>query len=189
MPSLKMQIMCPNCATAYEVPDAVFGGRARKLRCESCGTQWRVAPPGAEPEPEAPITPPAAETIPQAPAPPKASPIWPEYIAPAITEEPRVFGQPADDMASSEVRKALNKERPEPVPQGPIQQNHVLATDQGADSNDPFINLVNAARSRAIEFEPEPVHVPPVSITSPAFFGTLLGLFVVSMVGLFILHH
>jgi len=65
----------------------------------------------------------------------------------------------------------------------------VLATDQGADSNDPFINLVNAARSRAIEFEPEPVQVPPVSITSPAFFGTLLGLFVVSMVGLFILHH
>ena len=163
-----MQIVCPNCATAYEVPDAVFSGRARKLRCESCGTQWRAGPPGDAPE-----------GVEATPAPPQATPIWPEYIAPSISDEPRVFGQPTDAKASTEFRQALSRERPETVP-----QNHVLAADPVADSEDPFINLVMAARSRAIEFEPEPPPVPRVRISSPAFFGTLVGLFMLAMAGL-----
>ena len=79
-----MQIVCPNCSTAYEIPDAVFGGRARKLRCEQCGTQWRAGPPSAD-----------------------------EQQNDAYTPEPevnRVFGKPVDAQAKAEFQQAIERE-------------------------------------------------------------------------------
>jgi predicted Zn finger-like uncharacterized protein len=146
-----MQILCPNCSTAYEIPDAVFGGRARKLRCENCGAQWRAGPPGAEPAP-------ADET--QAPGlPPEPA--------------PRHFGKPVDAEADAEFRQAMDRERQTPTPPP--------APGPAAEAEDPFINLVMAARSRAIEFEPEPPPEPRFKISSPALVGSLLTLFVLSV--------
>jgi len=155
-----MQIVCPNCSTAYEIPDAVFGGRARKLRCENCGTQWRAGPPGAPAE-------------------------QPGVVPP---EGGRVFGKPVDEAAQAEFREAIERERQNPaVPEQPEQPPHVVATTPAPDSDDPFINLVQAARSRAIEFEPDAPPEPRFRISSPALVGTLLTLFVLS-VGFLLLH-
>jgi predicted Zn finger-like uncharacterized protein len=156
-----MQIQCPNCSTAYEIPDAVFGGRARKLRCENCGTQWRAGPPGADQAP-------AEEAQDPAGLPPGA--------------EGRRFGKPVDATAEAEFQQAMNRERETPAP--PAQ---FVAADPAADAEDPFINLVMAARSRAIEFEPDAPPEPRFKISSPALVGSLLTLFVLS-VGFLLLH-
>lgn len=35
-----MRIVCPNCAAAYDVPDAMLASGTRKVRCARCGTEW-----------------------------------------------------------------------------------------------------------------------------------------------------
>ncbi len=44
-----MQIVCPNCAKAYELDAAKLGPAGRKVRCASCQTQWHVEPVFPEP--------------------------------------------------------------------------------------------------------------------------------------------
>jgi len=46
-----MRVICPNCSTEYEVPDAALAGRSRKLQCASCGGRWRAGPVEADPAP------------------------------------------------------------------------------------------------------------------------------------------
>lgn len=173
-----MQIVCPNCSTAYEIPDAAFGGRARKLRCENCGTQWRAGPP---------LVPTALIEGPAAP---------PEPV--------RVFGKPADAEARVEFDQAMERETlehghtaaPAPVappasaPPAPAPGAETPAPDvpeakpdapeaapAAGEGEDPFINLVMAARNRSIEFEPEPPQ-PGRRLSSPVLIGILLVLFV-----------
>lgn len=184
MPCFAMQIVCPNCSTAYEIPDAVFGGKARKLRCETCGTQWRAGPPDAEAEPAAAPASPEQATQ-SAPA--------PVVDMPPMRDVGRVFGKPVDARAQAEFRQAMDREKPvaehQAAPAGPAAPPAAAPPAAAtADMDDPFINLVMAARSRAIEFEPEPPAEPRVHITSPAFLGTLLTLFVLSMSALLFLH-
>ena len=174
MPQLAMQIVCPNCTTAYEIPDAVFGGRARKLRCESCGTQWKAGPPGGE---EAPDPSYAPESYTAEPA--------------VLPEEPpqppgRVFGQAADPSLQAEIREAMDRERAAPPPPPPPPVEH-FKSETAPDPDDPFINLVLAARSRAIEFEPEPPPERRFKIPSTALIGGLLTLFVLAVA--FLLFH
>src|ERR1700722_20411700 len=125
-----MQIQCPNCTTAYEIPDAVFGGRARKLRCENCGTQWRAGPPGADVTPQ--------DVVPPGPAAGESS-------LPPVPEGRR-FGKPADAAADAEFRKALERERQTPPPRAkPAEPDQFVAADPVAapaaepavDSEDP----------------------------------------------------
>lgn len=164
MPCPAMQIVCPNCSTAYEIPDAAFGGRSRKLRCESCGTQWRAGPPGADSAPAGSAAPgPAADNG-----------------APPAPTQARVFGKPADAAAQAEFQQAVNREATERAQQ-PDRPPEQAADEAGQDADDPFINLVMAARSRAIEFEPETPPEPIVRISSRVLVGTLLTLFVVAV--------
>jgi predicted Zn finger-like uncharacterized protein len=169
-----MQIVCPNCSTAYEIPDAVFGGRARKLRCENCGTQWRAGPPGAEAAPGGEVPPATGGQ---------------EGFTPP--EGRRVFGKPVDAAADAEFREAIERERQSPATpaeaEAGAERAPHFADAPTPDPEDPFINLVLAARSRAIEFEPEPPPEPRFRISSPALVGTLLTLFVLS-VGFLLFH-
>jgi predicted Zn finger-like uncharacterized protein len=52
-----MLIVCPSCASRYELDGAKLGADGRKVRCASCQTLWHVAP-----EPELPDVPSAEET-------------------------------------------------------------------------------------------------------------------------------
>lgn len=52
-----MLIVCPSCASRYELDGAKLGPDGRKVRCASCQTLWHVAP-----EPELPEVPSAEET-------------------------------------------------------------------------------------------------------------------------------
>lgn len=162
-----MQIICPNCTTAYEVPDSAFGGRARKVSCENCGTQWRAGPPGAGAQPQS-APPPAAAAPPAQPA--------------------RVFGKPMDATAEAEFLAARGREMQATASQ-PAPPVHESQAATNSESDDSFINLVMAARSRAIEFEPEPKPEPRIRITSPALAGGLLTLFVVSFAYVVFVHH
>lgn len=52
-----MLIVCPSCASRYELDGAKLGAEGRKVRCASCQTLWHVAP-----EPEMPAVPSPEET-------------------------------------------------------------------------------------------------------------------------------
>jgi predicted Zn finger-like uncharacterized protein len=45
-----MLIICPDCATSYEVEPSDLGPSGRKVRCTSCGSVWRAVPPEADPD-------------------------------------------------------------------------------------------------------------------------------------------
>jgi predicted Zn finger-like uncharacterized protein len=175
----EMQIVCPNCSTVYEVPDEVFAGRMRRLRCEQCGHQWRAGPA----ENPAPAWPDATDggagmaeaPAPETPEPPHQPPAAPE-INPAAPEPP-----PSQTEPSAEPPHGA----PEPPPAGTVpdwRAAHVdyeyREVDEGG--NDPFIHLVHAARSRQLETEPELPPPPLLRTTSPVFFGALVVAFVVA---------
>ena len=40
-----MHVLCPSCATAYEIATLA---RPRRLRCARCGAEWRELPPAAD---------------------------------------------------------------------------------------------------------------------------------------------
>jgi len=80
-----MQIVCPACTAAYEVPPTLLKpGQA--VRCARCGREWVPAPPAPEVPMDAPVEakpaaaaaplppppPPEPELIPLAPRPPTA---------------------------------------------------------------------------------------------------------------------
>ncbi len=41
-----MKIVCPDCATAYNLPDGAIGPQGRVVRCKKCGNSWRAVPEG-----------------------------------------------------------------------------------------------------------------------------------------------
>lgn len=87
-----MQITCPTCAAAYDVPDEKIAGRA--VRCAQCGAQWTPVPPEAvepamapEPEPE-PEFQPLPEPEPE-PEPARTPPEFLAMLAPMAPARPR----------------------------------------------------------------------------------------------------
>ena len=43
-----MHIACPECRSAFELPDAFFGGRGRKLKCARCRHAWAQGADGKQ---------------------------------------------------------------------------------------------------------------------------------------------
>lgn len=69
-----MQITCPRCLAAYDVPSAAFPPDGRKLRCSSCHFVWMALPDGvAAPAPSQPTRDPYEMAAPAA-EPPRAAP-------------------------------------------------------------------------------------------------------------------
>ncbi len=54
-----MLIVCPKCATSYQVDSAALGADGRSVRCSRCQTTWFAQPPAPDLVPQA--MPPAAE--------------------------------------------------------------------------------------------------------------------------------
>ncbi|MCO5090780.1 zinc-ribbon domain-containing protein [Bosea sp. (in: a-proteobacteria)] len=46
-----MQIVCPSCASRYEIDAMKLGPEGRKVRCAGCRTSWHVDPASVLPEP------------------------------------------------------------------------------------------------------------------------------------------
>lgn len=41
-----MKIVCPDCGTAYNLPDSAIPAQGRVVRCKKCGAGWRALPEG-----------------------------------------------------------------------------------------------------------------------------------------------
>ncbi|NIJ06889.1 putative Zn finger-like uncharacterized protein [Sphingomonas vulcanisoli] len=82
-----MRIVCPNCATGYEVAETAIGPNGRKVRCRACDTSW-IEPPRSVPQPVAPAPMPA------------------EDVPPVVATEPAAIAP------SAEVGEVYEKARP-----------------------------------------------------------------------------
>lgn len=100
-----MLIVCPNCASRYEIAEAKIGAGGRKVRCASCQTTWQIeAPQAADAQPTSASLPPDAE-IPELPPAPS-----PEQTAAELEEELRRAAEIDADIS------AIAAERAEPPP-------------------------------------------------------------------------
>jgi predicted Zn finger-like uncharacterized protein len=88
-----MRIACPNCAAAYDVPDALLASGPRLLRCARCSTEFPAALPEAKAPPEPEPQPEAAP--PPDPVPPEPSPAPPTELATGPRERPLPTRGPA----------------------------------------------------------------------------------------------
>ena len=92
-----MRVSCPNCAAAYEIPDAVLALAARRLRCARCDHEWTPELPSrlpradsAEPPPSFIAASPAVTSAPAAtPAPLVATPPLTADRAPVVRTDRR----------------------------------------------------------------------------------------------------
>lgn len=106
------------------------------------------------------------------------APMLPEAVQPQAEDMPRQFGLPADEQAKAEFERAIRREAgstdAEPAQGGAPGNSSLNSYNTAGDDMDRFISLVHAARSKAIEFEPEP---PPrrLSLTSPVVMGVIAG--------------
>jgi len=184
MHSTAMQIVCPNCSTAYEVPDQVFAGRARRLRCEQCGHQWRAGPPGSPPPAWPEFVVEGSDVFEAPNSHPQGGFSPPQDAAPAFEAppEPPVLAEPPPAAAPEPeyVPEHVPESELQPQATGWYKDRSYMPAEVDDGSDDPFINLVQAARLRRLETEPEPLPQPSLRTSNPVFFGALVVLFVVA---------
>jgi predicted Zn finger-like uncharacterized protein len=101
-----MHLICPQCHTEYEVPDAALAGRVRTLRCADCGATFK-----------APALPVAAEIEPEAPPPPEIIAPEPEPIPePEIAFSPEIVEPAMTQVAFTEIPAEVVEAPPAPEP-------------------------------------------------------------------------
>jgi predicted Zn finger-like uncharacterized protein len=111
-----MLIVCPTCATAYQVKPAALGAAGRSVRCASCRNTWFATPESAMAEPE-PALAAAGEPapVPPAPQPPPAEDFADETAASFSVEA----GPLLDDPAAETARALAATDAPPLAPQDP----------------------------------------------------------------------
>lgn len=131
-----MQIVCPNCASRYEIAEAKIGTGGRKVRCASCQTTWQIeAPRIAEAQPaEEVLQSDLDAAIPELPPPPSA-----EQTAAELEEELRRAAEIDADIS------AIASEQVEP-PQPAEARPRAPKRERGwAVSRNPSAQLSSAA--------------------------------------------
>lgn len=131
-----MQIVCPNCASRYEIAEAKIGTGGRKVRCASCQTTWLIEPPQAiEAKPaEEVLQSDLDAAIPDLPSPPSA-----EQTTAELEEELRRAAEIDADIS------AITSERAEP-PQPAESQSRPPKRKRGwAAPRNPAAHLSSAA--------------------------------------------
>lgn len=91
-----MRITCPSCHATYEVPDALVGAAARKVRCARCAFEWLPEPMATAPPPEPP---PRPRPEPRAERPLRAEPL-PPLPPPERVPTSSLRARPAPMLAS-----------------------------------------------------------------------------------------
>lgn len=78
-----MILVCPSCATRFNLDESRLGGKARRVRCSRCKHEWIQAPETTAAEPPPPVSPPPAPpTVAPAPPPPEPPPFEEAVSAP-----------------------------------------------------------------------------------------------------------
>ncbi len=153
----------------------------------------RYAPPPAPIDSAAPA--PVSSWLPQDPA--AGQPMTPDggWLPPSPPDVPeppppveeRVFGKPVDETARAEVVSAARDEekavRPDPdepnTTMGRPLHGAAAPASRPAASQDGFAALVQAARNRAIEYEPENPPAPPKVRTSSTLLVVVLAVLLI----------
>lgn len=81
-----MLIVCPTCATSYQITLAALGAAGRTVRCATCKNTWFASPQSAAADPQTALVPlAAAAAAPRMPAPPPPAPEPPadDFAGPA----------------------------------------------------------------------------------------------------------
>ena len=131
-----MQIVCPNCASRYEIAEAKIGTGGRKVRCASFQTTWLIEPPQAiEARPaEEVLQSDLDAAIPDLPSPPSA-----EQTAAELEEELRRAAE--IDAGIS----AIASERAEPPQPDAAQSRPAKRKRSWAAPRNPAARLSSAA--------------------------------------------
>ena len=95
------EIICPECAATYQVPDQALGA-GRKVRCAACKTLWLARAPLSEPVAGTDDAGPGAAVATDAPEPP----------AEMVVEPPASSTPPAPASRSRDVRPRDARQRP-----------------------------------------------------------------------------
>lgn len=109
-----MLIVCPNCASRYEIAEAKIGVGGRKVRCASCQTTWLIeAPPTVEARPAGEVLQSDLDAaIPDLPTPPS-----PEQTAAELEDELRRAAEIDADIsavAAERIEQPDTAQRPPP---------------------------------------------------------------------------
>lgn len=119
-----MLIVCPSCASRYELDEAKIGPAGRKVRCASCQTAWQVEAPApaavaAEAEPDLPE--PGEDKIPEqefpsAPSEDETNALLAEELRRATEIEESVSALAAErgDSAAPPPPRAKPRKKPQP---------------------------------------------------------------------------
>ncbi|AZO80836.1 MULTISPECIES: zinc-ribbon domain-containing protein [unclassified Bosea (in: a-proteobacteria)] len=133
-----MLIVCPNCASRYEIAEAKIGAGGRKVRCASCQMTWQIeAPQAAEAQPTDEVLRSDLEAaIPDLPTAPS-----PEQTAAELEEELRRAAEiDADISAIAAERTEPSQSDAAPLPPPPRKRNW-------ASARNPLARLPSAAAS------------------------------------------
>lgn len=98
-----MLIVCPNCASRYEIAEAKIGAGGRKVRCASCQTTWQIEAPQVA---EAPPTNDVLQSDLDAAIPDLPSAPTPEQTAAELEEELRRAGEIDADISAIAAERA-----------------------------------------------------------------------------------
>jgi predicted Zn finger-like uncharacterized protein len=120
-----MLIVCPTCATSYQIKLAALGDAGRSVRCASCKNTWFATPDSVVFESEAALT-----AVASRPLPPPAAPAQPpeaarppenDYTDDMASAFSVVTSEPMDDPAAAEeaARALAAVESPPLAPQDP----------------------------------------------------------------------
>lgn len=104
-----MLIVCPNCASRYEIAEAKIGTGGRKVRCASCQTTWQTGAPPPDDSPKSGLD----AAVPDLPSPPS-----PEQTAAELEEELRRAAEIDADISALAAERAASAppDAPPPVP-------------------------------------------------------------------------
>ncbi|QPH55042.1 zinc-ribbon domain-containing protein [Pontivivens ytuae] len=154
-----MRLICPNCATQYEVPDSAIPARGRKVECGNCGNSWHVSPPEVVAEEAAQVVEPE-QVVEETPPPAAEEPVVEAEAAPVAEE---TSGQPAfdanvlrellarpvtKDEASEETAEAVEEAPQEDVEAPSFASEEVAETEDDAPRAD---DTEDAASDEAFE--------------------------------------
>jgi predicted Zn finger-like uncharacterized protein len=135
-PAAAMLIVCPSCASRYELDGAKLGPDGRKVRCASCQTLWHVAP-----EPE----------MPEVPTPEETQALLNEELEQAAAIDAQVSALAAGDDIPAVNAEGEGGERPDaPAPTSPRGKPAGRAGRRGSKAKAKPSRAVVAAASLAL---------------------------------------